>query len=53
MGAHSSILNKKEIWTLVHYVKKFQNADYGKFDENGAIAVSATSDSTAVTTTKK
>jgi hypothetical protein len=30
MGAHSSILNKKEIWTLVHYIRKFQNADYGK-----------------------
>jgi len=28
MGSHSSILNKKEIWTLVHYVRKFQNADY-------------------------
>lgn len=28
MGAHSSILNKKEIWTLVHYVKKFQNPAY-------------------------
>lgn len=53
MGAHSSILNKKEIWTLVHYVKKFQNADYGKFDANVAVAVSATSDSTIVTTTKK
>ena len=53
MGAHSSILNKKEIWTLVHYVKKFQNADYGKFDSNGAVAVSATSDSLKETTTKK
>ena len=30
MGSHASILNKKEIWTLVHYVRKFQNADYGK-----------------------
>lgn len=29
MGAHNSILNKKEIWTLVHYIRKFQNADYG------------------------
>lgn len=53
MGAHSSILNKKEIWTLVHYVKKFQNADYGKFDANGAVAVTTPTDSTAVTTTKK
>jgi mono/diheme cytochrome c family protein len=29
MGAHGPILNKKEIWTLVHYIRKFQNADYG------------------------
>lgn len=28
MGNHSSFLNKKEIWTLVHFVKKLQNADY-------------------------
>ena len=28
MGAHGSILNKKEIWTLVHYIRKFQDADY-------------------------
>ncbi len=30
MGSHASILNKKEIWTLVHYIRKFQNAEYGK-----------------------
>ncbi len=35
MGAHSSLLNKKEIWTLVHYVRQFQNKDYGKFDATG------------------
>lgn len=29
MGAHGPILNKKEIWTLVHYIRKFQYADYG------------------------
>jgi mono/diheme cytochrome c family protein len=28
MGNHSSFLNKKEIWTLVHFVKKFQNPSY-------------------------
>ncbi len=33
MGAHASLLNKKEIWTLVHYVRQFQIEDYGKFDE--------------------
>lgn len=30
MGGHGSILNKKEIWTLVHYVRKFQDENYGK-----------------------
>lgn len=29
MGAHGSILNKKEIWTLVHYIRKFQDPAYG------------------------
>jgi len=32
MGSHASILNKKEIWTLVHYIRRFQDANYGKFD---------------------
>lgn len=36
MGSHSSQLNKKEIWTLVHYVRKFQNATYGTFDASGS-----------------
>lgn len=31
MGSHASILNKKEIWTLVHYVRKFQDDKYGSF----------------------
>jgi len=29
MGAHASLVSKKEIWTLVHYIRKFQNAEYG------------------------
>ena len=32
MGAHGPLINKKEIWTLVHYVRKFQDKDYGKFE---------------------
>ena len=36
MGSHASLLNKKEIWTLVHNIRKFQNADYGKFSEDGS-----------------
>ncbi|MFN5415608.1 MAG: c-type cytochrome [Flavobacteriia bacterium] len=47
MGSHASLLNKKEIWTLVHYIRKFQNADYGKFNADGTAAlVVAASDTT-------
>lgn len=28
MGAHAMIVNKEEIWTLVHYVNKFRFDDY-------------------------
>ncbi len=35
MGAHSSQLNKEEIWTLVHYIKRFQDKNYGKYDKSG------------------
>jgi mono/diheme cytochrome c family protein len=49
MGSHGSILSKKEIWTLVHYVRQFQNKDYGKFDATGKPVMSAAvSDTTAV-----
>lgn len=30
MGSHASLLNKKETWSLVHYIRKFQDADYDK-----------------------
>lgn len=30
MGSHASLLNKKEIWSLVHYIRKFQDGDYDK-----------------------
>jgi cytochrome c553 len=46
MGAHNSLLNKKEIWTLVHYVRQFQISGYGKFDENGN-TMSVSSDDSA------
>lgn len=51
MGAHASMVNKKEIWTLVHYVRRFQDANYGKFDANGMamlVASAAKADSTVV-----
>jgi mono/diheme cytochrome c family protein len=48
MGSHGSLINKKEIWTLVHYVRQFQNKDYGKFDATGkpVALMAAASDST-------
>jgi len=30
MGSHASLLNKQEIWSLVHYIRKFQDGDYDK-----------------------
>ncbi|MCR9170927.1 MAG: c-type cytochrome [bacterium] len=35
MGSHRSLINKKEIWTLVHYIQRLINKDYGtsKMDE--------------------
>ena len=38
MGAHGPTLNKKEIWTLVHYIRKFQDADYGANSETATVA---------------
>lgn len=30
MGSHRSIVNKKEIWTLVHYIHRLIDGNYGK-----------------------
>jgi mono/diheme cytochrome c family protein len=49
MGAHGSMLDKKEIWTLVHYVRKLQNKDYGTVKDGKVVGIS--SDSTAVKST--
>lgn len=42
MGAHASLVNKKEIWTLVHYIRKFQDDKYGTFDTSGNPVAAAT-----------
>jgi len=34
MGAHGSMLNKEEIWTLVHYVRQFQDKKYFDLEMN-------------------
>jgi mono/diheme cytochrome c family protein len=44
MGAHSHTVSKKEIWSIVHYIRRLQDANYGKF---GAIETME-SDSTMV-----
>jgi mono/diheme cytochrome c family protein len=46
MGAHGSILNKKEIWSIVHYIRRLQDANYGKFDANGVAMSTTVSDTT-------
>jgi hypothetical protein len=46
MGAHGSIINKKEIWTIIHYIRRLQDANYGKFDASGAAVVATVSDTT-------
>lgn len=42
MGSHASIINKKEIWTLVHYIRKVQDANYGKFGVEQAVVADST-----------
>jgi hypothetical protein len=48
MGSHGSILNKKEIWSIVHYIRRMQDANYGKFDANGVAMSTTVSDTTKV-----
>ena len=33
MGAHGHTVTKKEIWSIIHYIKLLQDANYGKFGE--------------------
>lgn len=42
MGSHSSIINKKEIWTIVHYIRSIQDEDYGKNISSTPTAVNVT-----------
>lgn len=48
MGSHRSILNKKEIWTLVHYIRNLQNKDYGVYGVEVGMETEAVSDSVNV-----
>ncbi|MDX2359226.1 MAG: cytochrome c [Crocinitomicaceae bacterium] len=39
MGAHNSLLDKKEIWTIVHYIRKFQDPNYGSSSDQVMVDV--------------
>ena len=52
MGSHASQVNKKEIWTLVHYIRKFQNAAYGTFSADGKSVTSPSVTDTLAINTK-
>ncbi len=55
MGAHGSMLDKKEIWTVVHYIRNLVDKNYGKV-ENGKLVSSdldKSKDSVIVKTNKK
>ena len=38
MGAHSHTVSKKEIWAVVHYIKRLQDENYGKFGAAAAVS---------------
>jgi mono/diheme cytochrome c family protein len=42
MGSHRSLLNKKEIWTVIHYIRSLQSSEYGKFNADGSATVADT-----------
>ena len=48
MGSHASQLNKKEIWSLVHYVRKFQDKDYDKDAMDAAMLEGETAETAPV-----
>ena len=55
MGAHGSMLDKKEIWTVVHYIRNLVDKNYGKV-ENGKLVSSSmdkSKDSVVVKTINK
>jgi len=39
MGAHGSTVSKKEIWSIIHYIKRLQDDNYGKFGASVEVEV--------------
>lgn len=53
MGAHRSLVNKKEIWTLIHYIHKLQDPEYGSsFDASGLMTATTAVASDSTNTVK-
>jgi mono/diheme cytochrome c family protein len=52
MGAHHPIMNKQEIWTTLHYVRRLQDDKYGKF-ENGKMVATGAAAADSTTTAKQ
>jgi mono/diheme cytochrome c family protein len=50
MGAHSHTVSKKEIWSIVHYIRKMQDDNYGKFGADIIAPVDSLGTVTADTT---
>lgn len=48
MGAHRSIINKKQIWEVIHYIHKLQNPDYGSATPTVVPAADSTATKVAV-----
>lgn len=53
MGSHMSIVNKKEIWTIIHHIKRLQDSNYGKFDAKTGMLMSAATAAPAADSTAK
>ncbi|MBI2257316.1 MAG: cytochrome c [Flavobacteriia bacterium] len=49
MGSHAPILNKKEIWNVVHYIRSIQNPEYGKTNFMSTSVTTIVADSTKTT----
>lgn len=45
MGAHAHTVSKKEIWSVIHYIRRLQDDNYGKFGVDAVEIVEGDSDS--------
>lgn len=53
MGSHFMMLNKQEIWTVIHHVRKLQDETYGKFGADGKPSMGAAPAASADSIVKK